>query len=128
MSGRSCSASSSRFLPMKHHGHTTSETTSIVSGLAMEHTLVSTKVGSDLLRRNQPLVDGARDQRVDRVARAKRRKCDSGPKSRALAADCKRRVLEHARDAPRDHMRGHEIGLGECNQDGAVLVAARDIA
>src|SRR3954468_24920712 len=121
MSGRSCSASSSRFLPMKHHGHTMSETTSIVSGLAMERTLVSTKVGAGSLRRNQPLVDGARDQRVDRVARAKRRERNGRSKALALAADRKRGVLEHARDAPRDHVRGHEIRLGECNQDGAVL-------
>src|SRR4051794_15844490 len=101
MSGRSCNASSSRFLPMKHHGHTTSETTSIVSGLDMERTLVSTKVGSGLLRRNHALIDGPRDQRVDRVARAERRERNSGAKARALAAGGERGVLEHARDAPR---------------------------
>src|SRR5436853_6184694 len=95
-SGRSCSASSSRFLPMKHQGQTTSETTSMTSGSAMGLSFVSTKVGPPLLRRNHALVDGAREERVDGVARAERRQRDGRSKPRALGADCERGRLEYA--------------------------------
>src|SRR5690349_23305412 len=74
-SGRDATAFSSRRLPMKHHGHTTSETTSMVSGSAvsdmggLHHGSVilsenrcplfgitlgrALKIGSGLLRRNR---------------------------------------------------------------------------
>jgi hypothetical protein len=53
MSGRSAIAFSSRFLPMKHQGQTTSETTSTVSGWVIDHSLVSRKLCFGSRHRNR---------------------------------------------------------------------------
>src|SRR5262249_58501163 len=88
MSGRSAIAFSSRRLPMKHHGQTTSEKTSIASG---EVVMVGSCIGANLCAtgtgRNRAVLGNARDQRLDAVPGLEHRKRHLRVKADVLLID-----------------------------------------
>src|SRR5262249_32770810 len=119
MSGRMAMAFSSRRLPMKHHGHTTSENTSTVSG---EVVMVGSCIGVNLCttgsRRNR--LGYAGEQAFHAVVGFEHRERHRRVEAVGLAVEPGQVAGQRAADAPDESVRIAKPGVREGEQDRAV--------
>src|ERR1700741_2727380 len=136
MSGRIARAVSSLRLPMKHHGQTTSDTTSIPSagrtvccdgGIDMTKPsgLPDPKVRLRSACRNRALrTRHSGKQGPGRIAALEGRDGHRGIKLPAIVTGEQGRMFEYAGDPPRHHMGGALVGFSERDQNRPIVVAA----
>src|SRR6516164_3892733 len=128
MSGRSAIAFSSRRLPMKHQGHTTSETISIGRAEVMAGSSCGpARLGPRSLGGNLGMAAQARHQCADVVGGPARGEGDRRPDPAAVTAGWEHGAPELARDPTRNQMGAAQIGLGEGREDRTVLLLAGEI-
>src|SRR5581483_1792091 len=124
MSGLSAIALSSRRLPMKHHGQTTSEMTSIRTGcwLGMAKTPFGGSLGCQLFGCNHTAAYDPHHQRVEGVAGLERceRHADRG---RLPALGREDHAFQRACDTPCDDVSVTQVGLCKGDQDGSFFIA-----
>src|SRR5690554_6769609 len=111
MSGLSASAFSRRALPIKHHGQTMSETTSMRSGFWLDMTELpfDRKLCLTSFRRNHLAAVHAQHQGIQRVIGFQRRQGDIGG-DRTVT---EQRITQRGGGAACDYMSAVEVGLAE---------------
>src|SRR5262249_39743547 len=139
ISGRIARAVSSRCLPIKHHGQTTSDTTSIGStgrtvccdsdvDMTKPSGLPDPKVRLRSACRNRAWwTRHSGKQGPRRIVALESRDRHSGIKLPAIVTGEQSRMFEYAGDPPRHHMGGALVGFRERDQNRAIVVAATEI-
>src|SRR5262245_2212521 len=129
MSRRSASAFSRRRFPMKHQGHTTSEKTSIASG---DVVMVGSCIGANLCtarpRRNRVGVRHAGNERLHAVTWLKNSERYGRVKAHVLLIDAGQGSAQGASDTTHERMGIAQSGVGEGEQDRAVVGASGNVS
>src|SRR6266540_5738063 len=128
MSGRNAMAFSNRRLPMKHQGHTTSETMSIGRAEVMAlSSYEAARLCPPLLGGNLGVGAETRHQCAEIVGGLEGGERDCRLDGAAIAIGREHGMPQHARDPPREEVRAAQVGLGEGCKDRSVLFAVREI-
>src|SRR5919201_2283028 len=128
MSGRNAIGFSNRRLPMKHQGHTTSETISIGKAEAMALSACeAARLGARSLGGNPGMGAETRHQCAEIVGGLEGGERDRRLDGAAIATGREHGLPQHVRDPACEEMRAAQVRLGERCKDRSVLFAVREI-